>query len=236
MREDMFKIIVERPRGGWRTRRHKRGQYSNESDLPAKIGMKRHVAVMGIKSKWLNENLQPLKRYLGQQVGRPWSEVYSEISAHLAPGHTVKEHVRGHIGDFVARIAIGRNGEWIAAEHLFGVTSTNWHQPYYIDPIDSLLKDSSKLWKKLGVDPFPWKRGKPKPDPNVFMPPKGREFRRIGGIWYAIGFHVEPEAAAWVFDLIERKLVPAAKRHAVSKRQISGAELKAFGLSNTHIN
>ena len=54
------------------------------------------------KTKTLNENLNPLKRYLASQVGRPWRKVYSEISEHLKPTSTVQQHVRDHLQDFVA--------------------------------------------------------------------------------------------------------------------------------------
>ncbi len=54
------------------------------------------------KTKWLNENLAPLKRFLGKQVGRPWDKVYSEIAENLKPTSTVQQHVRDHIEDFVA--------------------------------------------------------------------------------------------------------------------------------------
>lgn len=234
MREDMFKIIVERPRRGWRSAPRCRGRLAGEDDLPAKIGTRRHVAVTRTKTKWLNENLQPLKRYLGRQLGRPWSEVYSEISEHLAPGHTVKEHVRGHLADFVAQIAIGRDGEWLAHSSHFGLTKAVWLQPYYVDPVDGLLKDSTKHWKKLGVDRFPWKRRKPKADPNLRKLSDGREFRCIEGIWYEISYALRPESDDLTFDLLKRAPVSARERHASEKRQLSRAELQLLGLSNQH--
>ena len=76
MREDMARVIVERPRkGGHRSRGSRRQEYE---DLPAHEGMRRPWAVRG-DEKELNENLAPLRRYLARQVGRPWSKVYSEI-------------------------------------------------------------------------------------------------------------------------------------------------------------
>jgi hypothetical protein len=234
MREDMFKVIVERPRRGWRSAPRCRNRLSGEDDLPVKIGMKRHVALTRIRTKWLNENLKPLERYLGRQVGRPWNDVYSEICATLAPGHTVKEHVRQHVDDFVARdVVVGRDGKWFCTgNRRFGIRAGQWRQPYYVDPDDGLLKESAELWKRLGLDPNPWRRPKPVPDPNVrFLNPM-RDLRCIDGVWYEIDYDRVPDALAYVFDLIERKLVPQNSRHAVAKRQLSRAELKAFGLAN----
>jgi hypothetical protein len=234
MREDMFKVIVERPRSGWRSAPRARNRLSGEDDLPVKIGMKRHVAVTRIRTKYLNENLNPLRRFLGRQVGRSWNDVYSEISATLAPGHTVKEHVRQHIDDFVARkITRGPDGEWInTSGRRLGQRPVPWHQDYYVDPDDGFLKDSAKLWKTLELDPRPWRNRKPKADPSIRILDEMCELRCIDGVWYEIKFHAEPDSLAWVFDRIERTLVPARNRHAASKRQLSKTELKAFELSN----
>jgi len=238
MREDMFKVIVERPRTGWRSMPRCRGRLAGEDDLPTKIGMKRHVTITRIRSRWLNENLNPLKRYLGRQVGRRWDDVYSEICATLDTGHTVKQHVRQHIDDFVVRKVVSdRDGEWMNGRaHPFGRHARVWHQPYYVDPEDGVLKDSMTLWAARGIVPRSWKHPKPQPDPNVRVLDEMRELRCIDGNWYEIGFHVEPDALAWTFDLVERQLVPAAKRYAVSKRQLSRSELKAFGISNKQPN
>ncbi len=234
MREDMFKVIVERPRRGWRVPRA-RGRLAGEDDLPTKIGVRRHVTITGNRTKSLNENLGPLERYLGRQIGRPWNDVYSEICATLSPGHTVKAHVRQHIRDFVARnITIGRDGEWICADgRRRDARDHLWWQRYYVDPDDGLLKESAKLWKSQGLDPNPWRRPRPVPDPNVrLLVDPMRELRRIDGVWYEIGFDRVPDALAYVFDIVERKLVPQKTRHAVAKRQLARAELRAFGLSN----
>jgi hypothetical protein len=234
MREDMFKIIVERPRHGWRDAPRARNRLSGEDDLPTKIGMRRHVAVTRIKSKSLNENLNPLRRYLGRQVGRLWNDVYSEISATLAPGHTVKEHVRQHIDDFVVRkITIDASGTWVAATNKwYGPKAAPWRQPYYVDPIDGVLKDSAQRWKMMGVDPKPWRRREPEPDPDVRFVDPMHEFRRIDGVWYEITYHREPGTDELIYDLVRRVLVRKHTRHAVAKRQLARPELRYLGLVN----
>jgi hypothetical protein len=69
MREDMFKVIVERPRlvnsnGYSRDGR----RFRNREEVGSFLGMKRGYD----STKWLNENLAPLRRYLASQVNRPW--------------------------------------------------------------------------------------------------------------------------------------------------------------------
>ncbi|TFW28654.1 hypothetical protein E4O92_20600 [Massilia horti] len=99
MREDMFKVIVERPRlvnsNGYSRDGRK---YRNHEETPNHLGMKRGYNL----KKWLNENLAPLRRYLEKQVNRPWNKVYGEIRATIDPRSTVKLHVLQHIDDFVA--------------------------------------------------------------------------------------------------------------------------------------
>ncbi|HEY8699019.1 MAG TPA: hypothetical protein VIM02_15535 [Rhizomicrobium sp.] len=233
MREDMFKVIVERPRGGKGWAHSSRKRLNRDGDLPTKIGVKRHVLITRAKSKWLSENLTPLKRYLGKQVGRPWSDVHSEIVATLRSRDPVQQHILRHLDDFVARqIVIDRNGKWIDASRHNGLSQNPpWRQRYYVDPTDGILKDSEQRWKALGIDPKPWKK-KPSRDPNIRVLEEMREFRRIDGIWYEVLFHRDAEALAWVYDLIQRALVPARSRHAVAKRQLSRGELMAFGLTN----
>lgn len=100
MREDMFKVIVERPRlvnsNGYSRDGRK---FRNDENAPDRLGMKRGYIQ---RPKWFNENLAPLKRYLEKQVNRPWDKVYGEIRATIDARSTVKQHILQHVGDFVA--------------------------------------------------------------------------------------------------------------------------------------
>jgi hypothetical protein len=99
MREDMYKVIVERPRrgGGWAFQKDGR-KFRNSEDAPQKVGMKQ-----GYQSrKSLNENLSPLKRFLESSIGKPWNKVYSELSEGIDRRNTVQEHIYSHIEQFVA--------------------------------------------------------------------------------------------------------------------------------------
>ncbi len=61
MREDMFKVIVERPRLLKSTVYCADGRnYRNQEDAPTRFGMKKGYG----NTKWLNENLAPLQRFL----------------------------------------------------------------------------------------------------------------------------------------------------------------------------
>lgn len=99
MRDDMARVIVERPRTGGD--RGRKGRAVSLKDLPKSQGMKRRHVLSG-DWKMLNENLAPLRRYLERQVGRPWNKVFPEIARHLRVDNTVQQHVRDHLKDFVA--------------------------------------------------------------------------------------------------------------------------------------
>ena len=88
----MHKVIVERARLGGRgpTRRPRGEKNVNLAELPAKQGMRRRHLLHG-DPKQLNENLAPLKRYLGKQVGRPWNAVYRDLSARLRAASAVQQ-------------------------------------------------------------------------------------------------------------------------------------------------
>ena len=99
MRDDMFKVIVERPRNVRSNSYDGDGRiYRNSADAPLKLGMKKGYGYR----KHFNENLAPLKRFLEKQVGRPWDKVYSEIRAVIDARSTMKHHILQHLDDFVA--------------------------------------------------------------------------------------------------------------------------------------
>jgi hypothetical protein len=113
MREDMYKVIVERPRRGGGVQGDGRN-WRNSRDRGAHLGMQRGYA----SRKWLNENLAPLKRWLHKQVHRPWDGVYSELSQGIDRRNPVQAHIYQHLDQFVERecrlfdgvVMVWRNG------------------------------------------------------------------------------------------------------------------------------
>jgi hypothetical protein len=103
MRADMAKVIVERPRIQGRACRKPKGYARRllrygEDGPPMREGIK---ACWGHGTKFLNEHLGPLRRYLDKQVGRPWDKVFSEICAHIDRNSAVQDHVRDHVQEYV---------------------------------------------------------------------------------------------------------------------------------------
>ncbi len=145
MRRDMPKVIVERPRSGAGKLRNRRPVRGDDELLPSKIGVKRDARERG-GYKMLNENLNPLKRYLERQVGRPWNKVWSEICENLKPTNTVQQHVRDHIPDFVSINTSLKDGEiWVQHRWSAGPLKDS-HVKLFVDPKSGLLR-RNKYWQ-----------------------------------------------------------------------------------------
>ena len=156
MREDMFEVIIERPRWGSRMghpRRAKRMDAkvaaAHEPDmLLSKLGMQRGAKFARV-SKSLNENLAPLRRYLEKQVNRPWDKVWSDICENLSTASTVQQHVRDHIIDFVGMHSFVKAGTvFVAPRHGSLQPLAESHYRLYVDPRSGLLRKNKhyKSW------------------------------------------------------------------------------------------
>ncbi|HJU14965.1 MAG TPA: hypothetical protein VJ770_00720 [Stellaceae bacterium] len=201
MRADMSRVIVERPRRGGV---HRKGRAQPIESLPQCEGIGRPYRISG-GYKVLNENLAPLRRYLERQVGRPWNTVYAEIAAHLRAGSAVQQHVRDHIGDFVAVKPRRRNGPLFAYpdgdRRRF---SELWRQPLYVDERDGILKRTDRLPEeqaRLRARRNP----PPRPLDRIALAPD-RELRLIDGFWYELRLAPMPDPVYQA--VVERRQVP----------------------------
>ncbi|MGC2260373.1 MAG: hypothetical protein WA594_18830 [Candidatus Sulfotelmatobacter sp.] len=136
MREDMYKVIVERPR------RAKEGdaiaaRLRKDFDGPVRLGMR-----AGYGSRSLNENLAPLRRYLQAQIGRPWNKVFSEICAGIDRRNTVQQHIHQHIRDFIAINVGAREGRLVDLAPRWGFLGrdSGIAQELYVDPRTGLIR------------------------------------------------------------------------------------------------
>jgi hypothetical protein len=136
MREDMYKVIVERPR------REKQGDAAaarlrRDLDGPMRLGMRAGYGYRG-----LNENLAPLRRYLRAQLGRPWNKVFSEICAGIDRRNTVQQHIHQHIRDFIAIDVKVFGGRLVglADRRRFLLNDFGVSQELYVDPRSGLIR------------------------------------------------------------------------------------------------
>jgi hypothetical protein len=150
MREDMAKVIVERPRHGSRYKKAAKGYRKRQrrladddpvsQDQPRREGMKRR----GGATRELNEHLGPLRRFLQSRVGRPWSEVSAEIRARIDRSSAVQDHVLDHVkGYVVTRVQLIKGVPCFAdGSYAEGVPLHRypWRRFFYVCPRTGRLK------------------------------------------------------------------------------------------------
>lgn len=249
MRADMFKVIVERPRhrvdyyrnlpNEYRSaKRFKIDECDDVSDEFCGVKLPMRSKRVGWLGKELNENLNPLRRFLNKQIGRPWNDVYSEICDGLDTGSTVKQHVRQHISDFVStKTFYNDNGDLRCA--------TRWGIKHY-------------LYNDLYVDPDGILRGRDTPKVNnykVYRKTRAAEKDRIerevdnlhsyvkfNDLWFFVTY--EPLLPGWskttslgkldalgrAYDDVYRYRLVTDRKVAISKRSASHREIMKYKL------
>jgi hypothetical protein len=141
----MAKVIVERPRysGGSR----KRKSLVND-DSPKGESIK----ACWRSQKELNENLNPLMRFMRSAVGRPWSEVYAEICERVNLNSGVQLHILQHLLDWVEQnveIRKVKTRRRKVREEVYDskglkVTSLSGYPTFYVHPETGILLEAPK--------------------------------------------------------------------------------------------
>jgi hypothetical protein len=130
MRTDMNKLLCERPRGGPRLKTKRvHGRRFDWESAPKRGPMPGKLR----RTKWLSENLQPLRRFLLSKLGHHWDQVYGEIRADLKVTRAIDMHILFHLDHmvhtqarFVGRVleVMERDGSWRA------IRATRWDDLY----------------------------------------------------------------------------------------------------------
>lgn len=246
MREDMFKVIINRPRWASRHAPRSKTRYDKCPDRQRVTG--RRMMLEANYTKHLNENLAPLKRYLHKQKGRKWNDVFSEICEHLDTGSTVKMHVREHVEDFIyIKVKISPRGMLYSNTKWGGLVELkNWFAELYVDPIDGTIKETREACRKFGVtfrrDFYKNERRKAFNQKHPFIIHlDGFKWRvRLEEIWYEIELSGRPISESG-YEIGLDELYTSLQTHnwrrqdgfkVKTKRQLSKKELKQAKLSN----
>lgn len=232
MRDDMAKVIVERPRWGSRakTPNHTRlWQRTTLDERPARAPMRR-------TDKWLNEYLSPLKRFLEKSAGRAWNDVHSELASHIDRGNVVQAHIWQHIKDFVEIHVV----EVVQGEP-YSIGYRGLGPAYsllYVDPETGLLKANPRRRRRYKRRP---------PNPPMFR--KIAENLYVGRIhdnWFEIrtasidaapigarealrGRTIDPKPDSFT-RRAGQGLYGSRDLYAVAKRSLNSKEIKALAL------
>jgi hypothetical protein len=257
MREDMYKVLVARPRHG-KGRGNGPARLRRDPDGPARLGMRAGYGYLG-----LNENLNPLRRYLHAQVGRPWNKVLGEICKGIDRRNTVQQHIHQHIGQFIAIQVAVRHGRLVnlGARRGLGESGHPISEPLYVDPRTGLTRLNRQFRS--------WKREQAERRERTRIEELARRraldertlLLRLDDLWYRVGVDTLPaehvieqiadgrrewhRSAEPRYDVVLRRNVSRAVpadgeccRHlygspglyATSKHQLPSREIRAHGL------
>lgn len=205
MREDMAKVLTERPR-----RHADRKNLSNkihrsrlkreyEDEETKREGMRaRHVRNHGVSAKEFDDHIKPLKRYLYKQVGRPWDKVYSEICARIKLSSTVQRHILTHVEGYVEIKPIFVDGK----PH-----SETYNYAGNLNPLrpgELFVSPKGILTKVRGSDKHWWKsRNRRRQDAPVMdriCVNDMTEYRLVEGQWYFVEYRHIRQDQGVVYD------------------------------------
>lgn len=197
MRSDMAKVLVERPRVGGcgkeriRQNRHLTRQvcknipFDDDWDTPDFRGMKRvHTSKPNSydDKKQLNENLNPLRRFLNSRIGQSWDKVYSEIMSGLNLNNAVQFHVWQHLINFgEVQTKTYMEGNAVMAAGVIGpenLTRSTYREEFYVDPRDGTLRKTKRESSKYRRDKSPSNDG------YYDLKKPLLQYHKIGEVWY----------------------------------------------------
>lgn len=252
MKDDLAKLLCERPRKGAGTSSYRsiRKRAKRDFDMNPPSGMRKvHTAYrVGGERKELNEFLNPLYRYLNKQAGRKWNDVYSEIRAVINTNSAVQMHIMQHLWWVVHKDVVMINGVPHHPTYGWALERTRGsYREMYIDPRNGILK-MCPMPKPSKYNRHYYGYGRLTEIKTVPSKVKDVHYCEHNGIWYEVTFknfkEVEP---TWGrnntpnevrFDFLVKDYLDRwkfAQRYKgigvpVAKRQLNGDEIRKLEL------
>lgn len=246
MREDMSKVVIERPRWGHSLPSKKTGQriYRYDPDKEYEDSPKRlsgRAKYPKGATKDFSDFLTPLKRFLQSNVGQPWDKVYSELCQHLDRRKTTGRHVFQHLEDYVSTNCFYDEAGELWIDYYWGrpeaVSQLRWYRTvFYVDPRTRLLcrvdpQDKGTCRRKHEARKQQQRRTLER-KPISF----DQSYVRLNGEWF-IGDYVQEDAPKEFEPLVARGLGYFEGHRwmrLVSKRKLNQQELQRAGLHNAN--
>lgn len=249
MREDMSKVVIERPRWGHSLPSKKTGQRLRRydpgheyEDSPKRLSGRAKYPKGATKE--FSDFLTPLERFLQSSLGKPWDKVYSELCQHLDKRKTTGRHVFQHLELYVSTNCFyDEDGElWI--DYYCGqpkpVSELHSNKmAFYVDPRSRLLCQVDLQDK--GMSRRKHEARKRQQRCTLERKPINPEqsYLRINGEWFLGDYVLEdaPKDGVWQ-SLIELGLGYFDERkrwmRLVSKRKLNQQERQRVGLHNAN--
>lgn len=209
------RIIIERPRGGWRSSLKKvtgNKKYLEEiTDIACTDGLLTPYLIKPRnKTKWFSDCLGPLYQWLQSHVGQYWDDVYSKLCKILDITTLSGRHIISHVWSYVERDVELIDGVPYAKTSRYYARSLGyWHKQLYVHPETGILCVAQRIRET------PQK----KPDDFLFVDTY-HDYRKIDGVWYAIELaDLEPLGANKNTYYQQKQKYIAGKRQC-NKKQI----------------
>ncbi len=236
MRADFHEVLIERPRSGMRIKRQPLprlrttdwdGEEFAEPTLP-----------LPNRTKWFDDHLSPLKRWLRKQVNRPWDKVYSELSQGIDRRSTVGQHLIDHVKSEVARHCVRtedgrlvRPDDWTWRSDVEGL---------YVDPRTGILRWKQRKTNRQHLQDRQRAERERLRDVRWLAPKL--LLQRENGIWFElrvrllrpISRHESQSKVRWAVAKMDIQTTSNALGHyeIIDKRQLNRKELRKHKLSN----
>lgn len=186
MREDIAKVICERPRRGGkyvRKKSHRRQLNRIDEDASLKGESMHRRRIYGWSAKEFSDFLEPIKGFLKKNAGRPWNKISSELSALIPKDSTTNIHVWTHINQYVEADPMFFDGR------VYRRSQGSVRSPYGL----SELRPGEFFVSEHGIMLVYRKKRSLKPPPSaerceMTNPVQG--YVKFGGQWYDVEFRV----------------------------------------------
>jgi hypothetical protein len=227
MRSDMAKVIVERPRLGARFKYRKGYKKALQKTAPEEWAQRESIYAHKGHTKFFNEHLGPLRRYLQKQAGRPWNKVYSEICERLRLDSVIQSHVRDHVEDYVALDVVEING---VVCH-----NSGWHRG---QPLGTFGRTFLYVCPRTGILRVV-KPPRPDSPPVRICESEFRQYHRVGELWFEVRLRKLPDDIDGLWEVLLEKPVRDCRpqeltrqygmaAYATSKRPLKREEARAL--------
>jgi hypothetical protein len=190
LRSDMARVLCDEPRRGMRIKDRKgykrEQQRTPMEDQPRKSkgNLRRKWREHWNEGKEFGDHVEPLRRFVLSGVGRPWNDVYSEISKTIPKGTVVNDHAYTHLWGYVALNVRMVNGiPYDQVEGKYGRGKV--YQDTYVHPESGLLCLTPKE---------PRRRSRAKQESNDWVGIDAYHvYYKYKGIWYLLTWKDLPQ-------------------------------------------
>ena len=228
MRDDMNKVVIERPRyggkGGSRKTyekaslpREKRSFKGVDVDLRPKHESMRKKHVVNGDPKEFSDLLGPLEGYLFSKAGEPWNDVWSDICKVLKGNALQAAHIKGHVKQMVG--GIPHSGETYFPPDGYGKPGSRYGSCVYVDDDGILRKQEGESYKRE------------KEIFHYYRESDTVEYHKLNGAWFRVEIGSEDKERRWQGWGGYWHTRGYTYYYPISKKALSKKEIKKLGLN-----